>query len=158
MTIREAAAGDAQQIADVWFDSARHHAALEPERYQVPDRADILERYRTGAQFPPGIDERTTLVAVTDFGVVGFADLWIDLPFDPMHQPMRYCYIAELAVAESQRGNGIGEQLMLAAEEWARNQSARFVLLDANARNARAIVFYQRAGYRPASTALLRWL
>src|SRR5271165_4687469 len=158
MTIRPAAPEDVEQIVDVWFDSARHHSALDPERYHVPDRESILERYRTGSQYPEGISARTTLVAETEMGVVGFVDAWIDTPFDPMLRPMRYCFIAGLAVAESRRGHGIRERLMRDAEEWAKAQDARYVVLAAEVNNPRAIAFYQRAGYRPAATTLLRWI
>ncbi len=158
MTIRPAAPYDVEQIVDVWFDSARHHAALDPERYHLPGRASILERYRTGSQYPPGISECTTLVAETETGVIGFVDAWIDTPFDPMLRPMRYCFIADLAVAESRRGSGIGERLMRATEEWAIARDARYIVLTADVQNPRAIAFYQRAGYQPAMTTLLRWI
>ena len=158
MTIRPAASEEVDRIVDIWFDSAEHHAALEPGRYHVPARESIVERYRSGSQYPAEISERITLVAETETGVVGFVDAWIDTPFDPMHQPMRYCFVADLAVAQSQRGSGIGEQLMQAVEEWAKTHAARFVVLEANVHNPRAIAFYQRVGYQPATTTLLRWL
>ena len=158
MTIRPSTPEDVGQIVDIWFESAEHHAALEPECYYLPGRERIMERYRSGSQYPPGISERTTLVAETETGVVGFVDAWIDTPFDPMHQPMRYCFVADLAVAQSERGSGIGEQLMRGVEEWATAHAARFVVLEANTRNPRAIAFYQRIGYQPATTTLIRWL
>ena len=158
MTIRPSTLDDVEQIVNIWFDSAEHHAALNPERYHVPSRESILERYGSAAQYPQGISERATLVAESAAGVVGFVDLWMDTPFDPMHQPMRYGFIADLAVSKLERSSGIGEQLMRAAEEWARARDARFVVLEANILNPRAGAFYQRIGYRPATTTFLRWL
>jgi ribosomal protein S18 acetylase RimI-like enzyme len=158
MIVRPAMPDDVERIVEVWFDSARHHAELSPERCHLPPRESIVERYRGGEQFPPGVSECITLVAETEAGVVGFIDAWISTPFDPMVQPMRYCFIADLAVAESQRSSGIGEQLLRGAEEWSKTHDARYVVLEVNDRNTRAIDFYARIGYESAARTLIRWI
>jgi ribosomal protein S18 acetylase RimI-like enzyme len=158
VTIRPAELRDVEGIVKVWFDSAEHHAALEPDRYYLPDRAAILERYRSGGQYPEGISEKTTLVAEGESGVIGFADAWIGSTFDPMLQPMRYCFIADLAVARLERSGGVGEQLMRAVEAWGKDNGARFVVLEASVRNTRAIGFYERIGYEAVNTSMIRWI
>jgi ribosomal protein S18 acetylase RimI-like enzyme len=158
MIVRAATAEDIQRIVDIWFDSARHHAAIDPERFYLPERESVVERYLAGAQFPHGVSGCVTLVAEKDCEVVGFVDAWINTPFDPMFKPEPYCYVSDLAVAESARSSGIGRRLLSAVEEWAKKGGAMSVVLEANFRNSRAIGLYQRVGYETASITLARRL
>jgi ribosomal protein S18 acetylase RimI-like enzyme len=156
MTVRPATSEDVQRIVDIWFDSARHHAAIDPERFYLPERESVVERYLAGAQFPHGVSECVTLVAERDCEVVGFVDAWINTPFDPMFKPEPYCYVSDLAVAESARSSGIGRRLLSAVEEWAKGRGALSVVLEANIRNSRAIDLYQRVGFETGSMTLAR--
>jgi len=150
---------DAEALAPVYLESAVHHAALEPERYLVPDQDTVIRRYREQRQHPTGA-RGITLVALDEEGALrGFVDAWIQWPTDLMHKPCRCCYIAEIAVAESFRSQGIGAILMAAIEEWGRKEGAEMALLEYNANNPRAAAFYQhRLGYHPGSAMVLKWL
>jgi ribosomal protein S18 acetylase RimI-like enzyme len=53
-----------------------------------------------------------------------------------------------IAVAESARGQGVGERLLAAAEEEARRRGDLFMRLEVRADNAAAIGLYQRLGYK----------
>ena len=154
--IRPARPEDAAGIMRVYMESARHHAALDPERYSVPDPGEILARYRDGRQHPhdPGI----TLVAETAGETAGFVDVRLERPIDPMHRRIVYCYVAEIAVREELRSSGIGAALMRAAEDWGRANGAEFASLDYVAANTRAAGFYERLGYRRASMIAVKRL
>jgi hypothetical protein len=46
VVIREAELpSDAAELAEVYLSSARHHAALAPESYRVPDVGEVVARY-----------------------------------------------------------------------------------------------------------------
>ena len=68
-----------------------------------------------------------------------------------MHREMLYCHVVEIAVSSRHQGQGIGGQLLRAAEDWGRRQGAESALLEYLAANQRAGSFYQRLGYRAAS-------
>ena len=156
--IRPATTEDAEGIASVYLQSAEHHAAIDPERYYVPDRAAILERYRSGAQHPRLGPDCITLVAEMENDLAGFADARLEHPGDPMHRPMLYCYLVEIAVAAEHRSRGIGKLLLEAVERWGSEHGASFVSLEYNTKNPRAAAFYQRMGYQPASVFTIKWL
>ena len=156
--IRPATAADAEGITRVYLESAEHHAAIDPARYSVPGAATILERYRTGAQHPRHGLDCITFIAEIDGGVAGFLDARIERPFDAMHRPMVYCYVAEIAVAADRRSQGIGRLLMQTAEQWGREKGARVVSLEYNSKNPRAASFYERIGYEAATVLALKWL
>ena len=153
-------ARDAEEVAVAIVDSSRHHVALEPERYEVLDPADVAEDYRRGRQHPSGTPPgaSATLVAELDGRVVGVVDVRIARP-GGAHRPLRYGYVAELAVAEASRRHGVGSALLLAAEDWSRANGCAYAVLDYNVRNVDARRFYgDRLGYRPAGEIVVKEL
>lgn len=160
ITIRPAVSEDADDIVRTYLESAQHHARLDPERYWVPAAEVISARYREGRQHPPDAGaEAITLVAELRGEIVGFIDARLDRSPDPMHREMSYCHIVEIAVSSSQQSQGIGGQLLRAAEDWGRRQGATFASLEYHAENTRAGEFYQRRmGYRAASITAIKRL
>lgn len=61
------------------------------------------------------------------------------------HTYGNWLYIEYLWVASSQRGNGVGGQLLSAMEQTARERHCRFVLLDTFSFQAKP--FYEKQGY-----------
>src|ERR1700729_2615157 len=129
VSVRRATPEDAEAILFIFMQSAELHARLDPERNHVPGRDEILERYRMGGQHPEDSIAAVTLVAEEAGQVVGFLDARLTKPFDPMYRPTTYCFIADIAVAADQRSQGVGRALMRAAEQWAAEHGAEFVLL-----------------------------
>jgi ribosomal protein S18 acetylase RimI-like enzyme len=158
--IRPALPEDADGITRTFLDSAEHHAELDPERYWIPAAEVITARYREGRQHQPDAGrEVVTLVAVLGNEIVGFVDARLDLSPDPMHREIVYCHIVEIAVRGGQRGLGIGERLLTAAEEWGRALGAHFASLEYHVANTRAGSFYEkRMGYRAAATTAIKRL
>jgi GNAT superfamily N-acetyltransferase len=64
--------------------------------------------------------------------------LWFDAPD---------CLLEDLFVEESARGQGLGEALVRAAAERARERGCQRVELDANEANKPAIALYERLGF-----------
>jgi ribosomal protein S18 acetylase RimI-like enzyme len=156
--IRAAAPADAEAITRVYMDSAEHHAAADPERCHLPDRAAIVERYREGRQHPETGLPAITLVAEQNGEITGFLDAQIQQPFDPMLKPVLYCFIADIAVAAPHRSHGIGEQLMQAIETWARENGAVYTSLLYNKGNDRVARLYERLGYSTGSVGMVKRL
>ena len=140
------------------MESAEHHAKIDPEHCEVPEPIAIEDRYRQCRQHPDPESPAITLVAEADGAIVGFLDAQIQIPFDPMLRRMTYCFIADVAVAASHRNQRIGEQLMQAVEEWAREQNAGFLALIYNTGNSRVAEFYSRLGFAPASVGMMKRL
>jgi GNAT superfamily N-acetyltransferase len=157
-TIRPFEREDADGVAAALVDSAIHHEALEPERYEPLDHSTVAKRYRSGEHHPADLaaEDRTTLVAELDGEVVGMIDIRVTVP-GGSHRKLRYGYVAELAVRAAFRRRGIGALLLEAAEDWARRARCTYTVLDYNARNLDAGRFYnERMGYRPAGTIVVK--
>jgi GNAT superfamily N-acetyltransferase len=157
-TIRHAVKEDADGITRTFLESAEHHAGLDSDLYFVPAAETIAARYREGRQHPEEHAAGITFVAELSGDIVGFIDARLYQPTDAMHRQMIYCLISEIAVKGEHQNQGIGRQLLRAAEDWGRRQGAEFAALEYHAANARAAAFYQRMHYRLASITAIRRL
>jgi GNAT superfamily N-acetyltransferase len=71
------------------------------------------------------------------------------------------CLVAQVEsvhVHSSQRGQGIGEQMMRFAIELARRRGALRVQLTSNVRRGRAHAFYERLGFEPSHVGMKLYL
>mgnify|MGYP002336020055 CR=1 FL=1 len=148
VSVRPATTGDVDALAEIYVSSARHHAALDPEFYAVPNRDAVVEHLRQTLE-PEADAHAVRLVAEVDGMVVGSAEVELRSPNSAsMLRPERAASVG-MAVLEGHRGAGIGSRLMEAAEAWARERGATLMMLDASAANVDALRFYeQRHGYR----------
>ena len=154
--IRPATDDDFEAMVELDQASAEHHAAIDPVAWEVPDRAGSAEFLRRRRAEDPG---RETLVATVEGRVVGMVEIAIVTPGLP-GGAMRRVPSADLGIAvlPDWRGQGIGEQLMGAAEAWAREHGAEQIILDLSAANEGAKRFYDRLGYEVYGLQMRRWL
>ncbi|HKU66574.1 MAG TPA: GNAT family N-acetyltransferase [Candidatus Baltobacteraceae bacterium] len=125
--VREALASDAPRIA----------ALAGQLGYDVP--LPHVER-----QVARMNEERTIFVAVVPrAGVVG----WIGVALREAVTDSGRADIEGLVVEDEYRGNGIGQLLVEAAEQWARRRNCTSVRLVSNVVRERAHEFYKRLGY-----------
>jgi ribosomal protein S18 acetylase RimI-like enzyme/catechol 2,3-dioxygenase-like lactoylglutathione lyase family enzyme len=157
--IRRVVADDVDGITRTYLESAEHHASLDPELYFVPAFETIAERYREGRQHPQDGCENITLVAQLNSEVVGFIDARLFHSLDAMHRQITYCHVSEIAVRRQHQNQGIGAQLLRAAQEWGHQQGAECAVLEYHVTNTRAGAFYhQQMGYRVTSITMVKHL
>jgi GNAT superfamily N-acetyltransferase len=94
-------------------------------------------------------DHSVLVACQSDGTVVG----WIDVGVVFHLQSGAYCEIGGLVVAESVRGNGIGRELVVAAECWGAARGLRKVLVRSNAKRSDAHRFYLRENYTMVKTS-----
>lgn len=156
LVLRRARPDDAVALAEIYLDSARHHLALDPHFYRVPERSDVGRQIRSALE---QADPETQLSFVAELGgeVVGSVEVRIIEPSGRagMVRP-RVRADVEIAVRQSHRGRGVGQRLMRAAEDWARDRGAEVLTLDAHPGNEDAIHFYRQQGFRSSGLFMLK--
>jgi GNAT superfamily N-acetyltransferase len=154
--IRHATPDDLDGIVEVYLASARHHAALDPVAYRVPEVEAVRSRF---AHELAHLDRsEIQLVAVLEGRVVGHADASPAIGGRPsMRVPSRTAQVG-IAVIDEWRGLGLGTALMEAIEDWARATGLDALELDVATANEGARRLYERIGYRPASEHLVKRL
>jgi ribosomal protein S18 acetylase RimI-like enzyme len=155
IAIRRLRPGDIDAVVDIYLSLATHHAALGPDRYRVPERADVAARFdRVAGDTNPA---NLHLVAIVDGQVVGQLDAWGEEAPGPgsTRRPIAGSVVG-LAVLPAHRGRGIGTALIAAVEAWARDTGQREIRLEVAVENAAARRLYERLGYEPATTVLTK--
>ncbi len=115
-----------------------------------------FQRRFTDAALTDSNPESRLIVAENSGGeILGYAHM------KPIHDDVldvETGYLSIIAVAESASGQGIGRQLMQAAEDWSREQGYPSLLLDVFASNETARQFYKNADFVEDSFRLRRSL
>jgi ribosomal protein S18 acetylase RimI-like enzyme len=144
VTIRPAVRADWAAIEEIVREVDALHRAGEPE---VIGPSPEPARPTSYVEDPPSDPDSALLVAERGGQVVGLVRVVIrERP--PMFIARRVAVVEELVVLERVRGQGIGRQLMKAAEELARQRGATEVWLDVWSFNDEAFGFYEHLGYR----------
>ncbi|HJT18093.1 MAG TPA: GNAT family N-acetyltransferase [Thermoanaerobaculia bacterium] len=93
-------------------------------------------------------DDHAVFVAVEAERVAGFIHVSVMLSLESD----TYAEIRALVVDEAERGRGLGEQLVRAAEEWSRSRRVEKVRVRSNVIRDHARRFYERLGYKVVKT------
>lgn len=96
------------------------------------------------------------LVAEEEENLLGFVHLYWGLSSVFFLKPQKFVVIEDLLVKKEFRRQGIGRQLMVCAQQWAREQKADLVELNVWEFNDTGRSFYESLGYKTVSRRL--WL
>ena len=153
--VRAATAADLEAIVEIYLDNARHHAAIAPDAYRVPDLEAVRDRFGRMLEDPD--DEDAHFVAEVDGRVVGALDAFRRPDGSPgsMRTPRRTAEFG-VGVLDGWRGQGIGSALIARAEAWARTEGLDALVLEVATGNEAARALYHRLGYLPESQQLAR--
>ena len=132
MIIREATAADAERMV-----------ALIGELEFNVDTDGITERLQSLAECGEPV-----LLSETDGEVVGLIDWHV---MTTIHRPRPVGRIVALIVAEGHRGQGIGQALVVEAEQRMRERGCEKMEVTSNLRLERAHQFYERIGFERSS-------
>jgi predicted N-acetyltransferase YhbS len=133
VNIRRASVGDAQQIA-----------TLCEELGYAATAAVLAERLQAFAK------ASTDFIAVAENG--GEISGWIQAHSCHVLESGFRAEIVGLIVSNSARRQGIGRQLVAAAEEWARQIGAPAIVVRSNVARAESHAFYPALGYAETKT------
>jgi len=153
--VRRATADDIEAIVEIYLANARHHAALDPAAYRVPDAAAVRDRFTRMLEADD--DEDVHLVAVVEGRVVGALDAFRRPDGSPgsMRIPSRTAEFG-IGVLRAWRGRGVGSALIEATEAWARTQGLDALVLEVAEENEGAGRLYERLGYQPVSRSMAK--
>jgi GNAT superfamily N-acetyltransferase len=162
--IREPRPEDAAGLAKAARDLGEQYGRLEPDRFQLPDSAALVQWLESAlAQAIP--DDQLWLVAELDGEAVGDAHAELlepvaDAAVQPGRDPgRRRVYLGYLAVQAGHRGHGIGSRLLSAVEDWATEKGAELLVTDTDLRsNTGAVEFYESNGFERQAVILRKRL
>ena len=157
MEIRPVTLDDLETLIDIYFDTAIHHAAIDPEVFHVPPRDAVEARLRRRVESRG--EDAEYVAALIDGVMVGSASVDIaDMP--STGNMMRGVPSAEfgVSVVDGWRGRGIGRALIEHLERWAAGRGVERMILNVSEANEGAIRLYHSMGYRDYDRAMLKAL
>jgi ribosomal protein S18 acetylase RimI-like enzyme len=116
-----------------------------PILYRTWDAYEVTNYFNTDPDF--------CLVAEENDEILGFA---LGTTFEKEGSPWKYGYLAWIGVKEDQQNRGIGKRLYRELERRMKEEGVRMVIVDSEADNKDALVFFQRAGFSVAEEHI--WL
>ncbi len=131
---------------------------LIEELFQPPGvrpRGYTPERAREGVRYCLESSQADILLAEVDGVIVGLATVYVDFP------SIRFgvrCYLQDLVVASTSRGEGIGRLLLDAATGWARERGCSHLQLDSGLGRKDAHRFYLANGMEQDAFVFIRGL
>ena len=137
---------DVESVMALYRESAKWHAQSWPDRFTAQPGSD--NRQELADQLANWQTDGFILVADADGAVVGVvsAEL-IDGLGGVSEVDGPAVWVGDVVVTATARRNGVGELLMLAVEEWARQRGARHIGLQVYVRNGPARSLYGKLGY-----------
>ncbi len=142
--VRKAKPDDIPVISELYREQFREMAKLIPDFIKEGDQStEFIEKT---------IADENSDILIYDCGgeTVGFILLQAKVrPDFNFMLPGKYCYIMDIIVTESHRGQGFGTALMIAAKTWAKEQNCSFINLDVLVNNPEAIKLYEKLGFIP---------
>ena len=155
LRIRPTRPEDIASVASIYLSQARHHTALDPAEYRVPDRDAVLARF--SAELEAAEEEDLHIVAVVEGAVVGQLDAIGGRRRSPgSMRVQRASASIGIAVLDGWRGRGIGTALMAAAEDWARGRGLDVLELDVATPNEGGRRLYERLGYIRVAESMVK--
>lgn len=133
----------AEELADVLLDCVEGGASVS---FMLPLARESAVQFWRGVAASVSRCERTVLVAEDDQGIVGTVQLITSLPENQPHR----ADVAKLLVHRCARNAGVGQRLMEAIEEAAREQGRTVLVLDTA--NGAAERLYERLGWQRVGT------
>lgn len=141
MRIEPGGADDVETLVEQWVALAReqraHDTHILPEANRERIRETFLRRVVTGE----------LLVAREDDEVVGFVSFGMEP--GSFEDDCERGVVSNLYVRPDSRDDGVGSELLSAAETTLAEKGADAVALEAMADNEAAVRFYERRGYEP---------
>lgn len=154
LIVRPAGSEDVQAVLELWGALYREHRASAPE--VIGELAGpgatvdlMLDLFRGG--------DRVLLVAERDGRVLGVVQATIvSAPEHPLLKPRTYAIINDVDVVPESRNEGVGEALVEAAEEWAKERDVHEFEAEIYTFNEGAASFYHELGYEVVSRIMFK--
>ena len=147
-SVRKATERDYEGLSKIYTEVDLLHSQALPQIFATPK-----EPFRNREFISEILKDKNAAIIVAESSgeIIGLIHILIrEAPDIPMMVKRRYAYIGEIAVAEEQRGPGIGKALMREAEQWAIRRKISQLEFNVWDFNKNAIAFFEKLGYTPS--------
>lgn len=143
--LRNATVDDLDSIAALWQELMDFHKALDPHFTRSSDGHKKFAEFIRGHILS---DESCVLVGESGGNVVAYC-LATVASKPPVFEEKQYGAVFDLAVCESFRRQGIGEQLFTVVQNWFRQKNIHRIEIRVVLSNETSTAFWRKMGFSP---------
>ena len=162
LSIRSAERQDIPHLCRLYFELHESVAQCVPNRLRSLGDPEAFDASWLSNKLDKLLDAVDVIIFVAEVSdkIVGLAEVYLrkDDAATSEQLAYQYGYLQSLLVGANFRGRGIGERLLKAAEQWARERGASELRLETWEYNGGPLGFYQQQGYRTLKRTLVRSL
>ncbi|MCU0492045.1 MAG: GNAT family N-acetyltransferase [Chloroflexaceae bacterium] len=159
--VRQATANDLDSLCTLYNAFHEFHVQGIPERLRSLAVATEQHANELTAALAALIDRNDVALFVAEVNgqCVGLAEIYLRQDeANPARVAYRYGHLQSLMVDAAHRQHGLGQQLVHAAEQWAKAHGATEIRLEVWEFSAGPLPFYERLGYHTLRRTLVRQL
>lgn len=153
MVVRLATEEDIARLCLLYWEFHLYHVLGVAGRLRMPESSS--EERNSHNQLETELrtiierEDATIFVVEIEEIIVGFAEIYLRQDEEqPLTVAHRYGYLQSLLVSAPYRKRGLGEALMKAAHQWAKEKGATEIQLEAWEFAEGPVPFYEKRGYR----------
>lgn len=154
--VGEAGAERIDELEPLWRALYEHHRDVARDVGKVNPYGESWRRRRRQYEEWLAGDDHALIAADRDGRLIGYAVVSFNPPPATWDFGRAAVEIETLSVLPEERGTGVGEALMRAAERWARARGADTLTVGLLHSNDGALRFYEREGFRSFYLELAR--
>lgn len=156
IVIRRATESDCAAISALYAELDTYHRLRRPDLFRAVEGPARDDAFLKGVIAGP---DSVIFVAENGSALLGLSAIYARiLPANAIRPERRYAEIDSFGLTENARRLGIGKQLMLASEAWAREKGMPKLELQVHGFNKGAIAFYEQDGFTPMMHRMERTL
>ncbi|HZS76858.1 MAG TPA: GNAT family N-acetyltransferase [Ktedonobacteraceae bacterium] len=146
--IRRAIQDDIPNLIQLYIEFHEFHVAGVPDRLRIPEAYDEAHLHNA-LQTILSSEDSVILVAEVNGKLLGLAEVYMrEDKAEPLRVAYRYGFLQSLLVSAQYRKSSLGKELVLAAQQWAKEHGATEMQLDIWEFGEGPLHFYERLGYR----------
>jgi GNAT superfamily N-acetyltransferase len=143
--IRNGKVNDKHHVAKIWQEIMEYHREISSINLEVRQDAPkiFMEFYENNVR---SINKKA-LIAEEDGIIIGYMMGAIQKR-PPVFKNRNQAFITDAAVTANKRNSGIGEQLLIAFEDWVKEKKLNYIVLNVVPENTVGINFWQKHGFQ----------
>jgi GNAT superfamily N-acetyltransferase len=155
--IRLATEQDIEALLALHIDLHEFHVQGLPDWMRIPE---VYQRDESRAWLKDLIQREDAAIFVAEASgtMIGLVDITLEETANPVFVSRRYGYVQGLVVLEPFRKQGLGKQLLEAAQRWAVGHGTVEILLDMWEFPAAPLHFYEAMGFHTIKRRLVKAL
>lgn len=159
LSIFEAVSDNVPTLVQLWIEQHNYHVEKDQDYYEPTSEKNIHDARE---YFRNAVENGKPQILLAKIGdnIIGFISFEVVTRSPGVAKSgskiKEYGEVVDLFVKSSHRSQGIGEQLMIRAEQYFHGQEVKFMMVEVSSSNPGAQKFYEKGGFKPLQVEMFK--